>query len=640
MADQSHFSEDYQHIFLNRKQYELPKRTKKKDFPDQKKQKGIFTHTSNTKKGTLAEKASLVRGSILSKERIYKDRRLYFVIKFSDTLNWPLVRKALESLNCSIVNILGNQIVKVAIDPQRYESFVKALERERKFISDIFESTRLDKIDEKLHERMKKEPDRLQNVTIEVVDLSGLSYVKELENALTEHIHRESGEIDLGYKSETFAIFAGKVYPDTAKDIADKLDTVETISILPEVYLESSVGGVDRDISLASVISLSETNRSELPNVCVIDSGVNRNHTLLRDYISDSYDFSTNAQQPCDDVDGHGTAVAGVAVYGGSPGSNTIPRCKVIMVKGFVDRRTPIIGVLQQIDKATAFFSSKSKVFNLSLHCRIPNVSITKALDDMIYSRDVVVVGSAGNIPTSFIKEGLEYSQYPDYLRRHAIFFPGDVSNAITVGACTSRDSNFCRRNSPSPFTRSGTNINSIKPDVLEVGGNLNMVRDGNTIVDFNCTNVGVQSTSSQNPNGYSEEAGTSFSSPAVANTASNISMKYPNASCFLVKAILLSSCSPLRDQKGEAYDKLLQGFGLPDYSSATNSTDWRVFYLLQGSFEGINNKMFDSYNFLFPDNADRLRITIVCGKPLPPADFLLTVFQSLALRPQQTPNH
>lgn len=381
--------------------------------------------------------------------------------------------------------------------------------------------------------------------------------------------------------------------------------------------MESSVGGISREIGLESIIASSKGEAKALPITCIIDSGIQKNHILLNKYVADTYDFSTNSQLPCDDNDGHGTFVAGVTVYGGNLRTHTDPLSNIVMVKGFKDVRTPITNILQMIDKTIGYFSAKTRVFNLSMSARKPNVSLTTTLDDLVYRRDVTVVASAGNIPPNFIKTNVENNiPYPGYLESHPIYFPGDSSNSITVGALASRDSNFCRGNSPSPFTRAGTNLNCVKPDVVEDGGNTNVARSEGSIIDFNCRGVGVRSTSFQDFNGYEEEGGTSFSSPAVATLLANILDRYPYASSFLAKAILISSCFRLRDSNNEEFSELVQGYGCPHYHNAISSMLWRVSYLLQGSFDGSNLMLSHWYNFLFPQYADRIKLTFVCGKP------------------------
>ena len=71
-----------------------------------------------------------------------------------------------------------------------------------------------------------------------------------------------------------------------------------------------------------------------------------------------------------------------------------------------------------------------------------------------------------------------------------------------------------------------------------------------------------------------------------------------------------------LANTSGEPFEYNVQGFGIPDLQIATQSTRWRVCYLAQGSFNGSDPNEFHKYKFLFPNNADKVTVTFVVGKP------------------------
>lgn len=370
-------------------------------------------------------------------------------------------------------------------------------------------------------------------------------------------------------------------------------------------------------MALASVVSLSrETQQKEVPTICAIDSGINRTHAILQGNISETYDFTTNSPTPCIDNDGHGSMVSGIVVYGGNTQSNTRVLSKILMVKGF-ENKSPVGDMMEIIDKTTSFFAGKTKVFNLSFSAFAPNRALSKMLDDLVYSRNLVVVACAGNIDYDQIGHSLENKEiYPSYLQKYPIFFPGDSHNVITVGASTKSDSNWIRRNQPSPFTRGGMDGTKIKPDVIFDGGNLNQIINGDGTYSFNNKDVGIKSASSNDPFQLSEGVGTSFSSPAVATIAGNILQQYGYASPYLVKSLILSSSSLLTSTSGNSFENNIQGFGIPDFQIATQSNRWRVCYLIQGIFDGKDPNEIHKYRFLFPNNADKVTITFVAGKP------------------------
>jgi Subtilase family len=612
LPDQAHFSEEYPHLFIPGK----PKQRRAPRKPPKGKRR-VFFNYGDFKKGDLRERAESVRTASLSKKRIYDDQRLYFVMQFSEPVTYGVIRSILQSLGGSIVSTYAEKGVKLAVQIPDYKRFVDALEENRRFVTDIRESSGTEKLDAKLAEQLQREPSREQNIVIEVADFGGIKNARSIEEALRSYLIGRGGSVELSYLSDSFVLFTAKLTPTVAFDLADGLELVDRVTIEPRVLLVSSVGGPPRVVGLASVISLTRPSASTLPIACIIDSGVNRSHNVLREYIVETFDFSTGLPTPSSDDDGHGTMVAGVLIYGGSLHTHTDPLAKVISVKGFRDRMSPIRDPIELIDKSTGYFMGKAKVFNASFAGDAPNGPLTKALDDIIYKRDVSVVTCAGNISILEIKGHLDSREaFPNYLSSHHIFFPGDSTNSITVGSYASSPSNTFRKDAPSPFTRAGFDPKNIKPELVEDGGNLNVVLGEGRILDLNCATVGIRSASFQNNQELLEDAGTSFSAPVVSALVARIREKYNQGSAFLAKAMLLSSCSSLLDEAGKPYERLVQGFGRPDSYSCLNSTRWQASYLLQGTFDGTDPLEFHNYSFVFPDRADRLKITLACGKP------------------------
>jgi hypothetical protein len=613
-------SDTKSHFFLDGRDKASPEKKKKqrpKDGPAR------FPHTSGSEKGVLSAKASLIREHSLDRKTIFNDNRLYFILKFSDSFSWKSIRSTLESLGGEVTQTYDDTKVKLALAKERYHSFLVALEKGRKYIIDIVESMGSEKIDEQLAKSLDREPNLPQNVTIEVVDLSGLRFLQQLDLALNEYVEQQGGEVRLAYNSRHFAVFTASLYPSALREVADKVEVVEHVHGIPQISLADSTRA-QTDIGLASLMSMARANSATLPVVCAIDTGINRDHKLLSNYIEDVADFSDVPAVTCSDTDGHGSMVAGVVVYGGNCRTHTNPTAKIIMVKGFENRNRPIDEVLQMIVRTVDRFLPRSKVFNFSFAAFGPNPTLTKALDDMIYYRDIVVAACTGNIDKNNIRFDLENNRpYPDYLLQHPIFFPGDCKNAITIGAFSAIDSNICRKNSPSPFTRAGVWNEMIKPDLVEDGGNVNAKWEGNNVIDITHNGVGISSASFQQNDQLIEDVGSSFSCPAVASLAANILKKYPSASPALIKAIVLSSCTPLQESTGKHYHANLQGFGVPDFGSSIGPTRWRTYYLIQGAFDATAPDIYRSYRFLFPDNADRFRVTLTCTRPADSKTFL-----------------
>jgi hypothetical protein len=92
--------------------------------------------------------------------------------------------------------------------------------------------------------------------------------------------------------------------------------------------------------------------------------------------------------------------------------------------------------------------------------------------------------------------------------------------------------------------------------------------------------------------------------------------MNYPFATPYLVKSLLLSSCTRFNNDDNLDFDNIIQGFGKPSELYALKSMNWRVSYIFQGEFlkgEYLNTALCDFY---FPNRADRITLTIVVGRP------------------------
>lgn len=372
-------------------------------------------------------------------------------------------------------------------------------------------------------------------------------------------------------------------------------------------------------LSLASatpVISLSPDRTPEfLPPVCVIDSGINLGHRLLKNFVEDMYDYATQDKNPCQDIDGHGSMVSGLTIYGEDIRRNKNPLAKVIMVKNFEKGGTIEKDLLKVIFETVIRYRFISNVFSFSFAANGPNPTFSKALDEMIFKNNLVVVSCAGNIKLPLIKHHINSGfAYPKYIGLHKVFFPGDCRNAITVGSYADCDSNLVKAGWPSPFTRSSPSFDFIKPEVMAVGGNVNANYSGKQVVSFSSVGLGVYSTSNKD-NEESESVGTSLCSPAVASLAASLVSKYPDISPFLVKALILSSCEYLWNRENGIPDHSIQGFGKPNKTRALFSQNWRACYLLEGEFESKDTNKYHRYRLLFPDEADEFDVILVVGK-------------------------
>jgi len=599
------------------------------------------------RQGALALKAQEIFDKAAARPLIHQENRVYYKIRFTGDISLPPIREAIKKVkgeSGEVVKIYPDKkSVKLAIKRSDLEGLQLRLGKIKTLIDNVVESSLSDVAEEKLIPKLLGEPSRL-TVSLRLFDASGLGNYQTIEAEIREYLGQR-GQLETIYLAENWALYSLEATSSDILHIIEGVGEVDHVEELPPIALVPSSRSTRPrvDARLASVVGSesAKIQKADLPAVCIVDSGVNRDHELLKNFIDGTWDFATNTEMPCADNHGHGSMVAGIAIHGGSIGGGTVPQSKIIMVKAF-DKENPIrnLELPQMINDSITRFASQAKSFNLSFMALGPNKDITEALNEEIYRKGVVVVAAAGNIKLEVIMEHLNRGEnYPHYIPYHPIYFPGDADNAITVGGYASISSNQFLDSSPSPFTRSGISSKTIKPDVLAEGGNLNVVRQGETVIDFNTTGLGLTTTGRNGPTDLPKDlVGTSFASPAIASLAARVRDKYPAASAFLVKAIILSAASsflgPSRllepPRRGDSdrettldgstrmqpFARSIQGCGHVDPRSALSSTDFRTCFTLQGDFTGADKLAIHKYEFDVANDADSVSIVFVVGKP------------------------
>jgi subtilisin family serine protease len=612
MGSQSSFEESHDHFTLRAKGLNW-NRIKRKTDPSKR---HPIPLPKGSRKGIIYERASTIRDKSINTEKLFKDDRVYFVLKFTLPLNNSFIKKIIREIKGNVTFSYDDRhSVKLAIKRDLYNEFIKRLEENRRFISDITESYKEQKIDSSLKQIFVENPDSPQDVIMSAIDLSGIKSLDSLESSLRDYVEKKGGRIAPCFKSEKIAIFHANINNKVAWALAENIDIIEKIEGPPKISLAEANQRMPMGIG-HKVFPLINSKADSLPLVCVLDSGVNKDHEILREYVVDTHDFSTDSSSPCNDEYGHGTYVAGIVVYCGSYQNNITPKTKVIISKIFDDKGKPIkADLFSLVNETIVKFQNRTRVFNLSFSSLTPNYSLKIAMDQLVYDRGVVLVTSAGNIGNdSIIQEMNNDCVYPLYLDHYHIFSPGDCQNVITVGSISHTNTNICAKHFPSPFTRAGVGNNGmIKPDLVGEGGNMSMIVKNDKVIDLGIE--GIMSASHTSNKTLEPVIGTSFSAPSVASIVSSILERYPTSSPFLLKALLLSSCTLIGNSEQNDISFLTQGFGISDVSLAINSIRWRTLYLMEGLFTN-NEEKFHRYQFMFPDNANRLILTIVVGRP------------------------
>jgi Subtilase family len=363
---------------------------------------------------------------------------------------------------------------------------------------------------------------------------------------------------------------------------------------------------------------------ADAPKICIIDSGIQESHPLLKAAVDHENSRSWVPGQSsvtADEVQGggHGTRVAGALLYPqGIPQSASEKAICWLQNARVLDRDRQLSDKLHVPDVLTDIIdiyhkNTGTRIFNHSITgsspCRITYMSAWAAtIDYLSWQNDVLFIVAAGNIPVKRL-DGLslarktldEHSEagraYPDYLLQASarIANPAQSFQALTVGsiAHTTYNKEFKRSvaeaNHPSAFSCTGYGIwDSIKPDVVEYGGDFAI--DSDTEPNFStpaaiCPEL-VRTTEGGSPAVASDSIGTSFAAPKVAHIAAALEATFPQASCLLYRALIVQSARLPEwtdDPAVNLSDAIrMMGYGLPNLARAIGNTDDRITLITQ----------------------------------------------------------
>ena len=343
------------------------------------------------------------------------------------------------------------------------------------------------------------------------------------------------------------------------------------------------------------------------PGILIVDSGM-LDHPLLQDSIADRIVLPKKEGRIVDDIDdvGHGTQVAGIALYG------DISRC----VTTSFDPQLWLYSakVMYNRDGYATFDENEllehqfkdavERTMKKHDNCRVINVSLGNSanrmygkqrqfrlaslIDDLSFRhKDILFTVAAGNNDDDVG----DRESYPEYLLEESIrvkiIDPATSAHALTVGAAFlfQQPNILTPLVSPSPLTRVGPGLNGmIKPELIEYGGGYS---SDLLMINPRWINEGRL---------FTLDRGTSFSSPKVAHHLAMLKGAFPSASRNMIKALVLSSTSIPQERHprlnelvwgktGGGTQKILNlhGYGMPDLNAALASNANRVLLRYDG---------------------------------------------------------
>ena len=478
-------------------------------------------------------------------------------------------------------------------------------------IESVAELSPADRIGPVLRAEGRATPESFADDAVEMLDVelwqpsadTVLSFATRIEAVLAAH----GGQLVNEYRGASMTLLRVRAAGNAIRSLLEQ----------PEVFM------IDRpplpDTPLFDVSSFQADNlgpvtapAADAAVIGVVDSGMTAAHPLAAGVIKGAFG-APDALGDNDDR-GHGTPVAGIAIYGDlrqRVEKNAFAARFFVACAKLVDQAGKFPDealVPQEMERAI-------RRLHDAYGCRVINISLgdckrmaakkptpwAAMLDTLARALDLVIVVSAGNRGDLLQIYGDHVvDAYPQCLTDAAarILEPATAVNVLTVGSLAHsnglQDADeeeagvmpLTAADHPSPFTRTGPGVGDIiKPDFVDYGGTV--VFDGPTQTLADGSRRAAAGVVSLNRS-YLERmltavSGTSFASPLVAYKAAMIREAFPDASANLVRALLaVSSQWPesARDRLANLSDDEvihILGHGLIDVEKALNSDDNRV---------------------------------------------------------------
>lgn len=595
--------------------------------------KAHFSQQATQKAESLSSKFSTLKNQLSGKI----DPTLIFEIEINQSVSPDAFEKTLVSMGIHVLSVAEGRkgfwvVFSDDDDLSRFKKKLSTYGSEEGANYDFFHAIEsFDEIplEEKIGERLKIQP---LDDTADFIDL-------------------ELWKMDDTQRNERFIQQMKESYPDFSQfSIYDTLITKSfvllriklTKTIFDEVIQLKEVARADRpsmvqfnpfEMMQPDVESIEfKAPEEDATGILVIDSGIVSNHPMLQTCVGDEENFQSGETETQDTV-GHGTAVAGCAVYGDIEeclnNKNFSPSNWLFSAKVMYAETNGITGTVSavydpekliehQFKDAVENFLSNSKyqikVVNISLgnHHEIwhkhysRQLPLAALIDELAFTfPHVVFIVSAGNqSPLNFFEPINEITEnYPRYLIENEdfkIINPATSALALSIGSIADEirieneryagdiKTAIAKYNQPSPFTRTGFGINGmIKPELVEYGGNLILSDNCGRIVEDKGGKLALLNNRVMD-NIIQFDTGTSFSAPKVAHLAGKIANHFPDKSANFIKNMLLAGADyPFSPNKGfyctknkkkaEQCHLSVCGYGLSNYDKSLYSFDNRA---------------------------------------------------------------
>lgn len=364
---------------------------------------------------------------------------------------------------------------------------------------------------------------------------------------------------------------------------------------------------------------------ADAPSVCHLDTGVNRGHPLIELALSPEHLLTVEPGWPPTDRRGHGTEMAGLALYGCltdllNSNSPIALRHRLESVKILPDvgQNAPdLYGELtaqaasraeiaapQQMRRAFCLtITSDSRDESLPSSWSAALDQICSAAAELAGPRRLMIV-SAGNVPPEVRHE------YPDRNRLEGVEDPAQAWNALTVGAATHLAaiqqpgydgwSSIAQPGRLSPSSRTSLVWKDkswpLKPDIVMEGGNSAIdpaTQRADHVDDLSLLTTRVSPTGAL----LTTTGDTSAAAALAARYAAIVWAHYPELWPESVRGLLVHSArwtdGMLEEfPKAERHNRVrCYGFGIPDLQRALWSASNAATLIVQGALQPFDKE-------------------------------------------------
>lgn len=366
------------------------------------------------------------------------------------------------------------------------------------------------------------------DAVVEFQPLLTRAEVDELLTALSSLLRRELREIIRGGGSDFSGRrwIRGQLTPESIRAIAKAFYSIQALhSPLRSVAAAKRQGHNQRPTPKPPQVVRRPVEISTLPTVAILDTGVPLDHDKLRAYCRGRFADPLSTGSP---VGEHGSFVASRVVFGDHDvsrgGSSTIEgTCRFYDAIVAADRDHIEDKSVLEAMRTVVATAPDVRVFNLSfdngpLNLLEParlqqSLILVQDLDNFVFTNDVIVIISAGNVSPGIIP----VEPYPQHHRdpQWGLGPWARSFNSLTCGSFVGRgqtDGIAAHEGWPSPFCRVDPGLcDSLKPDFAAPGGDCGAdyrFRSGLGVWGMNASGA------------WEDRVGTSFAAPILAREA------------------------------------------------------------------------------------------------------------------------